>query len=219
MISPSQTVPTTVVITSAATDSSVPAATTASVGAGGDLILVLLTGAVAAAAVTGLVNSLLATRSTRIEEQSRVRVTMAEAFQAYADYKELPYAIRRRRIDRPEDERIRLSEELRKIQSRLSYYQAWSQGESTQLGAAYAGLIAEARRVAGTAMRDAWLDSGSEHDRDMNIGADRVDLTSLAAAEDEYIRITAAHRRSMTLPWWRRMVTSRRRNLQGDQGS
>jgi hypothetical protein len=125
--------------------------------------------------VTGLVNSLLARRATRIDERSRVRATLSEAFQAYADYKEFPYAIRR--ADRPEDERIRLSEELRKIQSRLSYYQAWCQIESEQIGSAYNDLDREARRVAGAAMHRAWTENAAALEPDMNIGSDRADLT------------------------------------------
>jgi hypothetical protein len=51
----------------------------------------------------------------REEELARVRVMLAEAFQAAAEYKEFPYAIRRRRRDAPSEERVRLSEELRRV--------------------------------------------------------------------------------------------------------
>jgi hypothetical protein len=98
----------------------------------------------------------MARRRSREEERARIRHTFAAAFEAYTAYKEFPHAIRRRRGDDPEAERIRLSETLRAVQEKLSYYLAWTQAESAEVGQQYEKLVAEARRVAGRAMHDAW---------------------------------------------------------------
>ena len=92
---------------------------------GSSLTTALLSGAVAAALISAIVTSciaeLTARRKSREEERSRQRDLFASAFQAYAAYRELPYAVRRRRHDEPAAERVRLSETTREIQSRLSY--------------------------------------------------------------------------------------------------
>ncbi|WP_145883782.1 hypothetical protein [Streptomyces sp. BK340] len=53
----------------------------------------------------------------------------------------MPYAIRRRRADQLAEERIRLSETLREIQSDLAYHQAWTLLESPAVGAAFQNLV------------------------------------------------------------------------------
>jgi hypothetical protein len=155
---------------------------------GGALTAAALSGAVVAAVVSGWINTVLARRTTRLEERARVRSTLAEAYQAYADYKEFPYAIRRRRADQPAEERIRLSEEVLRTQSRLSYYQAWTVAESRETGAAYNELVVQLRRVAGASMRGAWQEPALDDDAGMNIGLDRVDLTELQTAEQRFLR-------------------------------
>jgi hypothetical protein len=111
----------------------------------------------------------MARRRSREEERARIRHTFAAAFEAYTAYKEFPHAIRRRRGDDPEAERIRLSETLRAVQEKLSYYLAWTQAESAEVGQQYEKLVAEARRVAGRAMHDAWNDPPRATDSEMNI--------------------------------------------------
>lgn len=154
------------------------------------LITAILSGTVLAAIVTAgtsaIVTSKIARQKSREEERSRVRTVYAEAFQVVAAYKELPYAIRRRRHDQPEAERFRLSEEARKIQERLSYYLAWTQGESASVGQAYGNLVNELRKVAGSACRQAWIDKPVETDADMNIGIDLVNLFTLEPLEHLY---------------------------------
>jgi hypothetical protein len=105
------TTPSTVLPIAATTSSTTPAAVPASAVApattsGGGLTAAVLSAVVIAALLTGIVNTMLARRNTRLEERARVRTTLAEAYQAYAAYKEFPYAIRRRRADQPAEERI-----------------------------------------------------------------------------------------------------------------
>ena len=54
----------------------------------------LISGSVISAVVGAFVTTLLARRKSREEQVARVRVMLAEAFQAVAEYKEFPYAIR-----------------------------------------------------------------------------------------------------------------------------
>lgn len=154
------------------------------------LITAILSGTFLAAIVTAGTSAIVTTRiarqKSREEERSRVRTIYAEAFQVVAAYKELPYAIRRRRHDQPEAERFRLSEEARKLQERLSYYRAWTQGESKTVGQAYLNLVTELRKVAGGACRQAWIDEPVKTDAEMNIGTDLVDLSTLVPLEDAY---------------------------------
>src|SRR5262249_16564872 len=177
---------------------------TVSAACGGGLTAAVLSAAVIAAGLTALVNGALARRSTRLEERARVRATLAEAYQAYAAYKEFPYAIRRRRADQPANERVRLSEALREVQSRLSYYQAWTQAESPETGAAYNELITQVRRIAGAAIREAWKAPPLDNDEGMNIGLDLIDLTGLASAEKKFIDTMNAHVTAVTRSWWHR---------------
>lgn len=163
----------------------------------GGLISVFLTGAVVAAAVGAVVNIALARRKSLEEERARVRSTFAEAFQAVAEYKEFPYAIRRRRGDQPEEERVRLSEGLREVQARLSYYLVWTKAESDGAGRAYETLVTKLREVAGSACHDAWLAPPASSDRDMNFAAGVVDLSALKPYEEEFVVAARAHLEEM----------------------
>ncbi len=177
----------------------VPAPGVSSAGLAGAII----SGAFLAAMVAGAINVWMARRRSREEERARIRSTFAAAFEAYTAYKEFPYAIRRRRPDEPEAERIRLSEALRAVQEKLSYYLAWTQAESAEVGQQYAALVAEARRVAGRAMHDAWNDPPRASDPEMNIPPEVIDLRQLETAEAQYMQAVRDHLASLT-PWWAR---------------
>jgi hypothetical protein len=159
---------------------------------------VILTSGVVAAIVTVTQNRWLEHRRAQEAERTRLRQSFAEAFTAYASYKEFPYAIRRRRIDQEADERARLSAELSAIQGKLSYYRAWTQFESPSVGEAYAALLTEMRRIAGGAMRDAWAQPPSQNDQEMNIPIETIDLRALTAEEDKFIKAVAARLDKLT---------------------
>jgi hypothetical protein len=163
----------------------------------------IISGAFLAAMFAGTVNVWMARRRSREEERARIRDTFAAAFEAYTAYKEFPYAIRRRRADEPQSERIRLSEALRAVQEKLSCYLAWTQAESPEVGEQYARLIAEARRIAGHAMHDAWNNPPRATDPEMNIPPEVIDLSHLATAEAEYMEEVRQHLSGLT-PWWAR---------------
>lgn len=175
-----------------------PAASPSS--ASGDLLLTaLVSGAVIAAVLGGVVNTYLARRRSREEERARVRTVCAEALAAVTAYKEFPYAIRRRRNDHPADERIRLSEELRHVQERLSYYSAWMTSESQILSDAYETLLINLRAAAGTACHDAWLAPAAQTDADMNLHPGVIDLSGLKQFEAAYMDAVKTHLQAMVL--------------------
>jgi hypothetical protein len=159
---------------------------------------VVLPAAVIAAGVAGTVNIWLARSKARDEERARVRTLLAEAYQAYSDYKEFPYAVRRRDADRPGEERVRLSEQMREVQSRLSFFLSWTALESAPVGAAYATMVGRLRAVAGDSIREAWTSPAITTDADMNLPASIVDLSSLADVEGEFHVAVGAHLRRLT---------------------
>jgi hypothetical protein len=175
--------------------------TAASAGGTGLLLATVLSGAFLAALITATINIWLARRKSHEEERNRLRAAFAEAFAAYSAYKELPYAIRRRRADQPAEERIRLSETLREIQSRLAYHQAWTLLESPAVGAAYQNLVDRLRATAGTAMHQAWTAPPLDNDAGMNIPPSVIDLRSLHEHETAYLKAVAAHLKDLK-PWW-----------------
>ena len=164
----------------------------------------VLSASVIAAATSALVNGILARRKSREEECSRIRTVFAEALEAVAAYKEFPYAIRRRDGTEPGKERVRLSEELRHVQSRLTYYTTWIHAESETVGKAYDDLISTLRRVAGGACREAWLAEPITADAQMNIGPDLVDLSSLKPLETAYAAEAEKYLAGYVRPWWKR---------------
>lgn len=145
--------------------------------------------ALVAAAVALTINA----AKGRRDEQARVRTSLAEAYQAVADYKEFAYAIRRRAADAPAAERVRISEALRGVQSRLSYHQTWTRVEDETLGQKYNELVRHARDVVGDAMRRAWNEPPINSDSGMNIGRDLVDLSPLVTHEEDFLRTSRAH--------------------------
>ncbi len=170
-------------------------------GIGGAVIGTLLSATILAALIATAVNIMLARRKSREEERARLRDRFAQAYGAYAEYSEFAYAIRRRRHDDPTVERVRISEELRKVQAELSAHEAWVNLESQTVGTAYTKLIQEMRKIAGGAMRQAWIDEPATSDADVNIPPETVDLSPLKPFETAYMDAVAAHLRALA-PWW-----------------
>lgn len=153
----------------------------------------IISGSVVAAVIGALASTYLARRKSREEQLARVRVMLAEAFQTVAEYKEFPYAIRRRRHDAASEERVRLSEEMTKVQSKLTFYLEWTRIENQAVGAAYGDLVHNLRLVAGTACNEAWRCPAIETDKQMNIPREQVDLTKLIPFEYKYTDTAQAY--------------------------
>lgn len=165
------------------------------------VLTALLSATFLAAVVSALTAVTMAARKTREEEKARVRAAYAEAFEAVAAYKELPYAIRRRSTGDPAAERARLSEEARHIQRKLSYYRAWNRGESAPVGEAYEKLVQQLRTTAGVACHNAWDNDPVTSDTAMNIDQSLVDLSSLAEYENQYIAAVERDLQHRTKKW------------------
>jgi hypothetical protein len=88
---------------------------------------------------------------------------------------------------------VRLSETLREVQAKLSYYLAWTKAESDDVGQSYEKLVAELRKVAGKACHDAWLAPPARDDKDMNFGPGIVDLSGLTPYEEAFISSARKH--------------------------
>lgn len=154
------------------------------------------TDVVVAALVAGVMSFVLMIADHRREQRNRLRDQFAEAFRAYAAYREFPYAIRRRASDEPV-ERSRLADELRHVQEQLTFWMAWMEMESPSVSREYSRLVFDMRDVAGNAMRRAWEFVPTEKGRDMNIPDYADELAMLRDAEKDFIH--AARRRLR--PW------------------
>lgn len=178
----------------------------------------LLTSAVVAALVAGLVAVGLAVVghfvAGRRDAAARRRTTYADAFAAYAAYRELPYLVRRRQAGNPERERLRVSDQARAVQEKLTFYTAWVSSESAYVARFYATMVDEMRVRAGGELSRAWTMPAVTCDAQMNIGD--VDLRALAEAEAAYLRAVKDHLAITPVfmfrfgRWVRRLVSDRR---------
>jgi hypothetical protein len=168
---------------------------------GGALIGTVLSATILAALLAALVNVVLARRKSREEERARLRDRFAQAFSAYAEYCEFAYAVRRRSHVDPAAERVRISEQMRKVQAEIKGHEAWVRLESAIVGRAYSDLVAQMREVAGSAVRRGWKEGPATADDDANIPSSTVDLGPLKPYETAYMDAVAAHLKALT-PWW-----------------
>ena len=137
------------------------------------------------------------------ERISRRREIFSKAFTAAVSYQEFPYVVRRRRTSSPEDERIRISTELRKVQEDISYHTAWLYTESQEVSDAYQNLIGELRLIAGNEIRKAWDDSPVDDDAGMNmpdLGLDRIEPLKMV------FLVEVVNELSLTPRWLRRIL-------------
>ena len=137
------------------------------------------------------------------ERSNRRRQILSKAFSSTVAYKEFPYVVRRRRSSSPEDERIRISTELRKVQEDIAYHLAWLTTESQHVYKAYNNLVSRLREVAGAEIRKAWNEPPARIDAEMNI--DDIDLGTLGQLEQEYL-LEASDHLSIFPRWLRRML-------------
>jgi hypothetical protein len=160
--------------------------------------------AIVAAAITGAVSlALLAINAWFTGHRERVnrrRDVFSKAFTATVSYEEFPYVVRRRRASSPEDERIRISNELREVQEKLSYYSAWLSTESPSVSQAFNTLIKQLRAVAGTEISRAWNEPPMSEDTGMNMPD--LGLGTLRPFKGAYLREVSAE--LSVLPRWMR---------------
>ena len=136
------------------------------------------------------------------ERLTRSREVFSKAYSVVQEYKEFPYVIRRRRADAPEEERVRISSELRRIQADLAFYSAWLMTESPHVHRSFSELLEQLRRLAGTAMHEAWLEPAAKDDSKMNMPD--IGLSTLTRYESAYLEEVVDHV-SLWPRWLRRM--------------
>ena len=158
---------------------------------------------VVAAAMTGafsiLIFAVTSWRNGERERLGRSRQVFSEAYLAIQEYKEFPYVVRRRRKETPGEERVRISSELRRIQSDLAFYSAWLRTESPHVHRSYSELLEQVRSLAGMAMHDAWLEPAIEDDSEMNMPD--LGLSDLSTYESAYLNEVVYH-----LSFWPRKL-------------
>lgn len=132
---------------------------------------------------------LLAGRRVRLDRQ---RERFADAFAAVVAYAEFPYVVRRRRASAPEDERLRISGELRAVQERIAFSTAWLYSESPRVANAYEALIKQLRRVAGAQIAEGWTTAAIETDDGMNIRSS-LGLEAIEPLKMAYLMAVADH--------------------------
>lgn len=137
------------------------------------------------------------------ERLTRSREVFSKAYATVQEYKEFPYVIRRRRTSTPEEERIRISTELRRVQSDLAFFSAWLMTESPHVHRRFSELLEKVRSVAGVAMHEAWLNPGVESDSDMNMPD--MGLPTLISYESSYLQEVVDHL-SLWPRWLRRLL-------------
>jgi len=152
----------------------------------------LITDVVVAALVAGIVSLVTVLMEHERARRDRLREHYADAFRAYASYREFPYVVRRR-TDDGGAERVRISEAFREVQEQLTFWQAWMGLESAHVAREYRKLIDATRDIAGNAIRRAWELSPVMQDEDMNISDYAADLKQLVPMEAAYVE--AARRR------------------------
>ncbi|MDZ4063478.1 MAG: hypothetical protein U1E22_02315 [Coriobacteriia bacterium] len=161
------------------------------------LVAFTMSDVVVAALVAGLVSLITIVAEHSRARGDRLRVQYAEAFRAYAAYREFPYVIRRR-CDDSGAERVRISTALQEVQSQLTFFESWIDLESPTVAKEYCALLRAMRSIAGTAMHRAWELRPAHEAEDMNIPDYAGDLGTLQPLEDRFV--DAARKR---LRWWR----------------
>lgn len=120
--------------------------------------------AIVGAALTALLTYGLNQNAARRERRAR---TFGEALSVIEDYAEMPYRIRRRTGSA--EGRLRLTEEVSRIYSRLAFHQALLDIEAPAVAGAYRTLANEAKSEVGDQMKEAWQKPVRTTDAEMNL--------------------------------------------------
>lgn len=149
-----------------------------------------------AAAIAAIVALVTLSWNSRRDRQDRQRSLFAEAFEACVLYREYPYIVRRRNADNAE--RTRITSDLSRLQARLDSSVAILRVEAPRLGAVYATLVAETRRIAGPHISAAWDLPPLAADADVHV--DGIDYRELRGVDNAYLDEVTD--RLSTLPRW-----------------
>lgn len=156
--------------------------------------------AVIGAGIAGVIAVITLIVNGRRGRSDRQRELFGAAFGDVASYCEFPYIVRRRRHDRPEEERVRISTELSDVQRKLNQNRAVLRVEAPRVARAYAALVGAAKATAGASIRQGWDLTPIAADTEVHITD--VDLSAVQPFEDGYLTAVADH--LALTPWWLR---------------
>lgn len=131
-------------------------------------------------------------------DRARRRALYAEALRPLNEYREYPYAVRRRRHDAPSEERARLQSALQAVQERITHHEDLLRLERRgHLYASYCALVRQTRIIAGRAISEQWNSDPVRDDAGMNFGKP-FDYSEIDPYKDKFIEAVEAD-----LKWWR----------------
>jgi len=125
------------------------------------------------------------TRATRLDRQ---RQLFAEAFGAVMEYREYPFIVRRRTSDTDRDD---ITSGLSAVQANLNKYVALLRVESSEVGTHYQNLVAQTRRIAGSAIAAGW--DRPVRDKGEQMHVQDVDLSALDEIDEAFILAVKHH--------------------------
>lgn len=127
-------------------------------------------------------------------ERQRRRELHARALAAALSYGEMPFMIRRRRID-PEhraEERVRLSDHFSEVKAEIATCQVLLAADGRRsISKAYDELVAIARTVVGSEAHKAWKEEPISTDAEMNMGPLFERLLPFRGQVDQFERALA----------------------------
>ena len=120
-------------------------------------------------------------------ERLRRRELHARALAAAIAYREMPFAIRRRHVDDPGAERIRLTSAFQEIQAELAVCEVLIAAEGqSKVTNCFREFVGTTRRIAGGAARDAWNSEPIRADADINMPELARQLSAIDIYRDRY---------------------------------
>lgn len=156
-------------------------------------------------AAIALVTTLLTTAagwwwSARQKRRAEEATLLADAYAAVLAYREFAFSVRRRDANKPEEERVRLSEQMKQVQERLDHHLGWMQASlrTRTVAGEYTALVGETRKTVGKAIRDAWNEPAVATDADMNMPHIASDLVPLQPATEAFLVAVRRHRFPIT---------------------
>lgn len=131
-------------------------------------------------------------------DRARRRALYAEALRPLNEYREYPYAVRRRRHDAPSEERARIQAALQEVQERITHHEDLLRLErGGHLYAPYRALVRRTRIVAGRTVNEQWSTPPITDDKQMNLGQP-FDVSKIDPYKDAFLDAV-----DEDLKWWR----------------
>jgi hypothetical protein len=169
---------------------------TAANSGGGEGLKVVIPLIAAAIALCGVLLTLIV-NGYRANRERR-RELFAGGWAAVQSYKEMAFAVRRRNLDDPAGERVRLSEALREIQRDISFHEAMiGRDADDDVGTTYLELVKKTREIAGGIIRRSWGEPPIGCDSEMHAPGIAAELQALRPFEDAYLDRVAGEMKIM----------------------